>query len=89
MMQQRASYGPPQPSSGSQWDRRDPNGYGRMLIVFVGAAVGAFFIWPMIRPVFIASDRSADRRPAYSEQARGYAPQQAPAGYQGRRGYDR
>jgi hypothetical protein len=31
------------------WDRRDPHGYIRMAIVFVGAFIGGFVVWPFLR----------------------------------------
>jgi hypothetical protein len=31
------------------WSRRDPQGWFRVVIVFAGALIGAFVIWPLIR----------------------------------------
>jgi hypothetical protein len=39
----------------SEWDRRDPHGFIRMGLVFVGAFVGRFVVWPMIRPVIVGN----------------------------------
>jgi hypothetical protein len=60
------------------WDRRDPHGLLRMAIVFVGAFIGGFVVWPLIRPAVVA-----DSRPHYADEARGYA---APAPSVGNRG---
>jgi hypothetical protein len=62
------------------WNRRDPRGFLRMAIVFVGAFIGGFVVWPMIRPAFIADDQ-----PQYADDARSYMPPAPPAGNHGRR----
>jgi hypothetical protein len=51
-------------------DRRAPqrpagknlDGTTRMAIVAVGAAIGAFLVWPLIRPVFIGGETSYPAR---------------------------
>ncbi len=64
----------------SEWDRRDPRGFIRMGLVFVGAFIGGFVLWPMIRPVFVA-----DSRPQYADDASGYVPSAPPVGNRRRR----
>ena len=41
------------------WDRNDPHGFIRMALVFVGAFVGAFVVWPMVRPYVIPDQHYA------------------------------
>jgi hypothetical protein len=41
-------------------------GWRRMAIVFVGAAIGGFVVWPLIRPAFVG-----DPPPVYSGPAMG------------------
>ncbi len=74
-MMQQPPYGQQRPQP-TQHQR--PGDMTLMAIVFVGAAIGGFFVWPLIRPAFIA-----DSRPAYQD-ARGYAPQASQDGYRGR-----
>jgi hypothetical protein len=85
------------------WDRLDPHGWLRMGLVFVGAFIGAFVLWPMIRPAIIADPVSA--RPCIRSNVNGGikcgnwhdaaallgetdAPPAAPA-HQGRRQHER
>ena len=62
------------------WDRREPQGYIRMGLVFAGAFVGGFIVWLLIRPAFVA-----DNRPHYADEARGYAAPAPSVGNRGRR----
>lgn len=77
---------PPRPTPAApparrwDWDRQDRHGYIRMAIVFVGAFIGGFVVWPLIRPAFVA-----DSRPYHADEARGYPAPEPSVGSRGRR----
>jgi len=58
-----------------------------MAIVFVGAAIGGFLVWPMIRPMFIARGQQ-QQAVSYTQEGRGgYGQQSDGRDYGRRRGF--
>ncbi len=87
---------PPRSPLGPQRPAAKMSDTTMMLIVFVGAAIGGFFVWPIIRPMFIPNGDRAyqqmyrsidDARRQGNGSGRGDFDQQG--GYQGGRGSGR